>query len=341
MGENRKQVKRAKKELEELKLILQRGKKLRQTRPELVSRAEELGKAVRSALQAKDFSALAEAVDELASYLEKNLARYRPNPAWETIKAFAVAVAIALFIRWMFIEPFRIPSGSMIPTLLIGDQLLVNKMSFGPDLPWPHFNPELSADGKETLKKDGALRWETSLAGRPVVWMYKKLWLRRPPRRGEVVVFRFPADPKEDYIKRVIGLPGDIVEIKEGKLFINGKEQKEEMVGPYTGPAGDGSCQKFNLYHESLDRDGGTVVHEVIHCQDTGYGGAYFDYGPVTVPPDTFLAMGDNRDRSYDSRSWGFVPFSHLKGTAILIHLPLDPENHYIPRWERFFKMIH
>jgi len=225
---------------------------------------------------------------------------HRPNQLWDTTKALLIAVSIALFIRWMFIEPFRIPSGSMIPTLLDGDQLMVNKLVYGPNVPFST----------------------------------KKLWLPRPPRRGEVIVFRFPQNPSQDYIKRVVGIPGDTVQIIDGMLYLNGKEVPREYVGPYTPP---GEEDVYDLYREVLDG----ATHQIIQLRHSSpFLSAPANFGPVKVPPNRLFAMGDNRDKSADSRQWGFVPFDNLKGEAMFIHLPLNPENHYLPRWNRFFMWI-
>ena len=289
----------ARKDLDEARLILKRASN--RLSPELRERLEgALDAAIRD-LQARDWTRLEQSREKLCSLIEAELAPFRPNPYWENGKALFLAVAIALFIRWIFVEPFRIPSGSMIPSLLIGDQLLVNKLVFGPNIPW------------------------TTI----------KLWLPRPPQRGEVVVFRFPKDPSVDYIKRVVGVPGDKIEIRDGVLSINGQKIETIQDGIYEGPDGETSCWggPFLLFQEQL----GECNHDIIHCP-TEFAGQNF--GPVIVAPDHFFGMGDNRDKSSDSRFWGQVPFANLKGKAMFIHLPLDPERHYLPRWHRFFKWI-
>jgi len=330
--------KRAKKDLEELKFVLHRARKSQATEP--AAAAREKGAEIEAALKAKDFETLLKKLEELEALIQDQLSRFRPNYMWETIKAFLIAVAIALFIRWAFVEPFRIPSGSMIPTLLIGDQLLVNKMTYGPDIYLPRLDPDPSPATEDRDKLQYATLLQFRLAGHDVQVATKKLWLRRPPRRGEVVVFRFPDKPREDYIKRVIGLPGDTIAYRDGRLYVNGRMQNDVRTGEYNGPISGGGCPGFDLFDEELMSDPAPVVHNVIQCRDPRYSGPYNDYPPTTVPEGEFFAMGDNRDQSSDSRAWGFVPINYVKGRALVIHLPLDPDRHYLPRWDRFFKVI-
>jgi signal peptidase I len=190
--------------------------------------------------------------------------------------------------------------------------------------------------GEPPEDQDEGIRLVYRPFGVPFSLKVKKLWMRRDPERGEVVVFRFPHKNREDYIKRVIGLPGDTVSIQNGGLYINGKLQAAEVQGRYDGPLSAG-CPEPTLFFEDLESRDRAVVHEVVHCRPAN---SYSDFGPITVPPDHFFAMGDNRDLSSDSRTWGFVPMENLKGKALFIHLPLDPDHNYLPRWKRFFKRI-
>lgn len=180
----------------------------------------------------------------------------------EYLEAAAVAVLLALFIRTFVVQAFKIPSGSMEPTLLIGDHILVNKFLYGVKIPFT----------RKTLI--------------PV----------SEPKRDDVVVFIYPVDTTKDFIKRVIALPGETLEISDSKIYING-----------------------SLYQ---DRYG---------CYEN-HGGSYH-FGPVTVPEKQFFVMGDNRDHSYDSRFWGFVPIKDVKGKAFIIYWSW-------PHWERFFHLI-
>ncbi len=334
--------KRARRELEDLEVVLKRARK-KKASPEVIEEAGQYSQMVRLALQdeTRDAKALAYALDSLDAYVDENLSRYRPSSALETFKALLLAVLIAFAIRWVIIEPFRIPSGSMIPTLLVGDQLLVSKLAYGFDMFVPYLDLKKSLDEVEALKKKGAVRWRFKIKGHEVSVVAQKLLTWGHPKRGDVVVFRYPNDPSEDYIKRVIGLPGDTVELRDGVLSINGKAVIEKKVGPYDGPLDSGGCSDMELYSETLEGAKGEVVHPVLHCDDGFHGRDYYGYGPIKVPEDSIFVMGDNRDQSSDSRAWGFVPVSYLKGRALIIHLPLDPDKSYVvPRWNRFFKVI-
>jgi signal peptidase I len=178
----------------------------------------------------------------------------------EYFESIVIAVILALFVRTWVVQAFKIPTGSMENNLLIGDHLLVNKFIFG---------PTPLASGRAVL---------------PV----------RAPRRGDVVVFKYPDEPDRDFIKRIIGLPGETVELRNKKVYINGKPLDEPYVHFLTPPSSD--------YQEVTSFD----VRE--------------RYGPVSVPPDQYFVMGDNRDNSQDSRYWGFLPRGYIKGRAALIY---------------------
>jgi signal peptidase I len=198
----------------------------------------------------------------------------------ETIEAVVVAFAIALVIRTFVIQAFKIPSGSMIPTLLIGDHLLVNKFLLGTPVDIPFTN----------------------------VHLFRMPGLRKP-QRGDIIVFKYPEDPTRDFIKRVIGVEGDIIESKDKTLFVNGNKQVEAYVQHVDS----------NIKPASLDgRD---------------------NFGPIRVPQDTVFAMGDNRDQSYDSRFWGFVGLSKIKGKAIVIYWSWDSDKTWV-RFNRIGRLI-
>lgn len=193
----------------------------------------------------------------------------------EYAEAIGMALVLALFIRTFIVQAFKIPSGSMIPTLQIGDHILVNKLSYGIRIPfWGHYLVDF---------------------GRP--------------QRGDVVVFIFPEDRTKDFIKRVIAVAGDTVEIRGEKVFINGKQ----VADPHAYYAGDDAAAGLP------SRD---------------------DYGPETVPPNHIFVMGDNRDRSYDSRFWGFVNLEDVRGKAFLIYWSWDGKDRWV-RWERIGSLIH
>lgn len=294
----RKLKKHAKYKIAETEMLLKRGR--RALSSDVTGTVDKALDDTRNNLEQKNWDALAKDLENLESLSETHLADFQPSRFWETTKALLIAVAIALFIRWLFIEPFRIPSGSMIPTLVIGDQLMVNKLVYGPHIPFTT----------------------------------KKLWIPRIPKRGEIVVFKFPNDTSEDYIKRAVGLPGDEIMVADGCLVINGN--KLERVYEKTLKYKENGCscyQGCDVFSEQID----DVNHEIYLCHADHSG---VSFPPRRVPEGHIFAMGDNRDTSYDSREWGFVPINNLKGKAMFIHLPLDPENHYLPKWNRFFKKI-
>lgn len=194
----------------------------------------------------------------------------------EYSESIVFALLLALFIRSFIVQAFKIPSGSMIPTLQIGDHILVNKLSYGIRSPF----------------------WDFFLLS------FKK------PQRGDVVVFIFPEDRSKDFIKRVIGIEGDIVEIREKTVYINGKPLED----PYAHFEGD------------------PPERGPLNVRD--------NYGPKRVPENYIFVMGDNRDRSYDSRYWGYVNLDDVKGRAFLIYWSWDGMERWV-RWERIGSMIY
>ena len=197
---------------------------------------------------------------------------------------FPVLLIVLLFRSFLF-EPFKIPSGSMIPTLLVGDFIVVNKFSYGIRLPV----------------------------------LNRKIISINEPKRGEVVVFRYPQDPSVNFIKRAVGLPGDTITYRDKQLFVNGEKVQETSIGRFessaikcTTPAIDAS-----LFDEQL----GDVEHNILlHDRSRSRNGQW------VVPQGHYFMMGDNRDRSNDSREWGYVPEENLLGRAIGIWLNFDFE---------------
>jgi signal peptidase I len=181
----------------------------------------------------------------------------------EYAESIIVAVILALIIRTFLVQAFKIPSGSMEDTLLIGDHLLVTKFLYGTKIPFTD----------------------------------TKILKIRDPRQGDVVVFEYPEDPSKDFIKRVVGTPGDVVEGKDKKVFVNGK--------PFENP---------HEIHKEKE-----IIPKAQNPRDT--------FGPVTVPADSYFVMGDNRDRSYDSRFWGFVKSPKIKGKAFIKYWSWDNDN--------------
>ena len=180
----------------------------------------------------------------------------------EYAESIIIAVILALFIRTFLVQAFKIPSGSMEDTLAVGDHILVNKFIYGTKIPFTD----------------------------------KRVLTIRDPKRGDVVVFEYPEDPSKDFIKRVVGLPGDVVEGRDKKIFVNGKV--------YENP---------HEVHKEKD-----IIPKVQNPRDS--------FGPVSVPAGSYFVMGDNRDRSYDSRFWGFVKNDKLKGLAFIKYWSWDAE---------------
>lgn len=220
----------------------------------------------------------------------------------ENIKTVIYAVLIALFIRSFFFEPFSIPSGSMIPTLLVGDYLFVSKYTYGYS------------------------RYSLPM-GIPLI--QGRVWYDSP-KRGDVLVFKLPTDNETDYIKRVIGLPGDTVQVKGGRLYINGNIVPREEKGEFVLRLSDGSAQRFTEYEETLP---GGYKHPIIEISDEE---RYDNTEEFRVPADYFFMMGDNRDNSVDSRSVsvGMVPKENLVGKARKIFYSNDGSSSWWEIWK-------
>jgi len=215
------------------------------------------------------------------------------EPIWvEYAKSFFPVILVVFFVRSFIVEPFKIPSGSMMPTLLAGDFILVNKFTYG--LRVPILNNTFVEMGQ--------------------------------PERGDVIVFHYPPAPSVDYIKRVIGLPGDRVRYQDKQLTVNGEPVGLADVGSYEYVMSGLNVVTAKKYREKL----GNVEHDIlIHDLQGSYepdslGGRFASGEEVTVPAGHYLAMGDNRDNSSDSRVWGFVPERNLVGKAFFIWMNFD-----------------
>ena len=219
---------------------------------------------------------LHEASDKEAGAVKKSTAR-------EYTEAILIALLLALLIRTFIIQAFKIPSGSMENTLLIGDHILVSKFSYGTHIPneIPFLDIKLFDD---------------------IVLFSKE------PQRGDIIVFKFPKDERRDFIKRVIGLPGDFLEVRRQKIYIN-KKPFEDTHARHTDPASNDSL---------VPRD---------------------DFGPVLVPEGYIFVMGDNRENSQDSRYWGFLNIKKIRGKALMIYWSWDRIENWV-RFERFGKIL-
>ena len=255
--------------------------------------------------------------------------RTSQDSAWETIKVVIQALLIAFVIRTFFFQPFNIPSGSMIPTLLVGDYLFVNKLSYGYG-PYS-FNFGINVFGRD-LFKFGPLPF----TGRYV--------LAAVPKRGDVVVFKLPTDNDTDYIKRVIGLPGDRIQMRQGTLYINDQPVKRERTEDKFAPADTGVRFPVRQYRETLPNG---VTYVTLDLSEHSSGD---NTGEFQVPPDHFFMMGDNRDNSTDSRfDVGYVPYENLVGKATVLFFSHRSEASwwevwrwpFIIRWSRFFHLVN
>jgi signal peptidase I len=234
----------------------------------------------------------------------------------DNIISLGLALLIVLMIRSSLVEAFKIPSGSMIPTLFIGDHIFVNKLAYGLKIPFS----DIFLDHPVFLIK------------------------RDPPKAGDVVVFIYPKDESLYYIKRVVGVPGDQIEIRNKVLYINHKmitrdplsvSKAEKILKEVNDPKY--TVSNIEIYNEHLKG-----IDHISMFDRNSYMGDPF--GPITVPNDSIFVMGDNRDYSNDSRYWGYVPIKNVKGKALVIWLSLwasFSENQFLFRPNRIGTVIH
>ena len=221
---------------------------------------------------------------------------------WEWVKILAVSVLLFFFLRTFFVEAFKIPSGSMERTLLVGDFLLVNKLAYGAEVPFTH----------------------------------RRLPKLREPQDGDVIVFEWPEDPTKNFVKRLVGLPGDTLEMRDGKLIRNSRVLSEPYV-LHTEPDVDPAPEDFRWQRDYLVKTANATV---------GYHPSRNNWGPLVVPAGNYFVLGDNRDNSLDSRYWGFVADSLVKGRPFVIYYSYAPDSVDFAwltriRWQRVGERVH
>ena len=242
-------------------------------------------------------------------------AEKQQSALWENIKVIIQALLLAMIIRTVLFQPFTIPSGSMMPTLLVGDYIFVNKFAYGYSKYSLPFSPDI-------------------FSGRIFA---------SEPKRGDVVVFRFPPNPDVDYIKRLVGLPGDHIQVKEGILYINGKAVPRQPDGSFTSDYKLDPGDDVPVYKEVLDNG---KTYDTLDQSPVSRGDNTREF---IVPDGHYFMMGDNRDNSLDSRfDVGYVPAENLVGRASVIFFSLGNDTSFREiwkwptnmRWDRIFKVV-
>jgi signal peptidase I len=267
--------------------------------------------AVEEALQGDDLERVRTAIAALDDAMDEHLSFARKSTLREYSESIGVAVAIALLLRAFVVEAFQIPSGSMIPTLEVGDHIFVSKFAYGLSIPFTNM----------------------------------KILQLAQPERGDIVVFKYPLDTSTDYIKRVVGLPGDVIEMRQEELYVNGRAVPRQRVPrPYhytdashgVAPPED---HEGELWIETLDGKKHQTIQEPVRTPR--------DFERKVVPPGHVFVMGDNRDNSSDSRVWGTVDRDLIKGKALIVWWSRATSEGFSlvnwlksVRWNRFFQVV-
>lgn len=248
-----------------------------------------------------DEEAFVDALVKADGEVDTRLGRWRKSEVREYAESIVVAIAVAMALRAFVFEAFKIPSGSMIPTLQVGDHIFVNKFTYGPAIPWTH----------------------------------KRLWSRMPPKRGDVIVFAYPEHPEQDFIKRVIAVPGDRLEARGGHPIINGWEVPSCSAGNFSyTESQDGARHEGEVFVEFLEDEAYLTLYDRQSLTNE-------HQGPFDVKPGEVYVMGDNRNNSHDSRMWfggqgGGVPFENIKGRALFVWLSVSETID----WSRLFAPV-
>ena len=238
--------------------------------------------------------------------------------AWEWLRSVTIALTLFFVVRSFFIEAFKIPTGSMEGTLLVGDFLLVNKLVYGAELPFTGV----------------------------------RLPAVRRPARGDVIVFQWPADRTKNFVKRIVGMPGDTLEMRHGNLIRNGKPQREPYVH-HTSPGMDVADEEFNWQlayllnpSEPVKSPPRSPLRVGTLEARPGYHPTRNNWGPLVVPEGNYFVLGDNRDNSLDSRYWGWVADSLVRGQPLVVYYSYNPDGDVKldwltrVRWKRVGEMI-
>lgn len=244
--------------------------------------------------------------------------RSRFRSVWEWFRSVVAALFLFVVIRSFFVEAFKIPTGSMEGTLLVGDFLLVNKLVYGAELPFT------------SVKLPGI----------------------RTPRRGDIIVFQWPVDRTKNFVKRIVGLSGDTLQMRDGQLIRNGTTVNEAYVS-HTSPGSDVSDEEFSWQqayllsaHHPVASSPRSPMSVATLEASPGYHPSRNNWGPIVVPQGNYFVLGDNRDNSLDSRYWGFVADSLVRGQPLVVYYSYDPDGAVKldwltrVRWKRFGEMI-
>ncbi len=291
-------------------LVAEARRALHRYRSRLSERqATEMDQAIAEldqAAQNGEYVQVRDGITRLDKSLDQYLAFARKSTAREYVESICVAVLIALFLRAFVVEAFKIPSGSMIPTLQVGDHIFVNKFIYGVRVPYTNIK-----FGSE----------------------YRK------PKRGEVIVFIYPVNPSQDFIKRIVGVEGDTVEIKDDAVWVNDKPIERAHVDgdcnyeDIDEPANRWEERRCNAFVEKVNENEYTTIYDRL--PHSGH-----SWPKQKIPPNSVFVMGDNRDNSHDSRFWGTVPLENIKGKAMVIWWSAGDGLANI-RWNRMFHLVN